>query len=157
MLTEPLGAQAHLRRRLLSRDVEDPMSGAAQVAERHPRQRALADPRRAAEQDQRPGHEPATEHAIELGDAGQQPVYSRRLDVAQRHRPRRRARYGRSGAAATSGPRLAPHRLDKGVPLAAPRTAPGPGKRHVAALLADEMRVAARHGALRLRTPPDAT
>ena len=65
---QPLGAQADLRRGLLAGDVERAPAGGGEVAERHVRQRRLADPRRAAEQHERAGHEAAAEHAVELAD-----------------------------------------------------------------------------------------
>ena len=68
------------------------MAGGGEVAERHPGQRRLADPGRAAEQDQRAGNEPAAEDAVELGDPGRAAASTaRRRDVAQRA-PARRAR-----------------------------------------------------------------
>ena len=68
------------------------MPAAGDVGQRHPGQGALADPRRAAEQDQRAGHQPAAEHAVELGDPGAQPLGALGLHVAQRHRLRAAAR-----------------------------------------------------------------
>ena len=109
---EPLGAQADLRRRLLARDVERPPAGALQVAERHRRQRRLADARRAADQHQRAGHEPAAEHAVQLADrrsAGARAATA--LTVGQRHRldraPGRRACRGRPPWRARAPPRPA--------------------------------------------------
>ena len=64
---------------------------ACEVAERHVRERRLADARRAAEQHERAGHEAAAQDAVELADPGQQPLDPRDLDVAQRDDPRRRA------------------------------------------------------------------
>ena len=46
---------------------------AGEVAERHRGQGRLADARRAAEQHQRPGHEAAAEHPVELADPGREP------------------------------------------------------------------------------------
>ena len=54
--------------------------------QRHRGERRLADARVAADQHQRARDEPAAEHAIELVDAGGQPVVARRLDVGQRLR-----------------------------------------------------------------------
>ena len=63
-----------------------------EVAERHRGDRALADPRRAAEQHQRAGDQPAAEDAVELTDPGLEPGDRRRLDLAQRHRAGRAPR-----------------------------------------------------------------
>ena len=98
---EPLGAQAHLGGRLLARDVEDRVAGGAQVAERAGGDRRLADARRAAEQDERAGHEAAAEHAVELADAGAQARDARRLDLGQ---PDGRQRLAGAGAAAAAAP-----------------------------------------------------
>ena len=89
------------------------MPGGAEVAERHPGQRRLADPGRAAEQDQRARDEAAAEDPVELGDPGAQPVDLGRRDVAQRHRPRRRAR----------PPRRRPPLAPASRPASAPRPA----------------------------------
>ena len=102
--TETLGPQPHLRRRFLTGDVEglDPRGG--EVGERHPGQRALADPGRAAEQDERARHEAARRApgrarpprcaAAPLGglDLGQ----GDRLRRRRRRSPPRRSR-GRAG------------------------------------------------------------
>ena len=86
---EALGAQPHLLRRLLARHEQH------RGAERRSRpacrrQARLADARLAAEQHERPGHEPAAEHAIELGDAGAD-ARRRRSSRPTRAAPRRRA------------------------------------------------------------------
>ena len=80
---QPLGAQADLRGRLLAGDVERAPAGQREVAQRHVRERRLADARRAAEQDERAGHEAAAEHAVELADAGRKPRHALGADVAQ--------------------------------------------------------------------------
>ena len=85
-LAEPLGPHPDLRRRLLAGHVEDGAAGCGEVTEGHRRDRALADPRRAAEQDERAGDEPAAEDAVELADAGPEPLLGAALDVAQRDR-----------------------------------------------------------------------
>ena len=77
---EPVGAELHLRRRLLTRDEQDPPVG-AQRAERHQQERRLPDPRVAADEDEARGHEPAAENAVELGDARRDPLGVGRLDV----------------------------------------------------------------------------
>jgi hypothetical protein len=68
-LAESLGSPPDLRRGLLAGDVEDLVARFGDVGKGHSRQRALADPRRAAEEDEGTRHEPASEHPVELGDA----------------------------------------------------------------------------------------
>src|ERR1700727_709113 len=87
---EPLGAQPALLGGLLAADIQRAMTRLLQMAERHVRQRRLADPRRAAEQHERSRHEPAAEHAVELTDARRHPLQWRRADLAQRPRRERR-------------------------------------------------------------------
>ena len=84
------------------------MAGGGEVAERHPGEGRLADPGRAAEQDQRAGDEAAAEHAVELGDPGAQPVDRGRRDVAQRDRRRPRAPRRRRDAPLAAALRLGP-------------------------------------------------
>ena len=90
-------------------------------------QRRLADPRRAAEQHERAGHEPAAEHAVELADPGLSRAIARGLDVGEPDglhgarpaaAPPRRA--ARAGARAL---------LDERVPLPAARALPVPLRR----------------------------
>ena len=144
-LPEPLGAEAHLRGRLLAGDVERLPARGLEVPERHPGEGRLADPGRAAEQDQRPGHEATAEHPVELSDPRQQPLGARQLDLAERRRPRRL----RPAAAAASPTPLRRRRLrrllDERVPLAAPGAAARPGERLVRALLADVGAASLRH------------
>ena len=96
---EPLGAKPDLRRGLLAGDVEDAPAVRRQVAERHPGQGRLADPRRAAEEDERARDEAAAEDAVELIDAGPEPRPVGRRDVAQRDRLARRGSGALRGAA----------------------------------------------------------
>ena len=63
---DALGAQAHLLGRLLAGH-EQHGALRADRAQHGRRQARLADARLAAEQHERPGHEPAAEHAVELG------------------------------------------------------------------------------------------
>ena len=81
---EALGAQAHLLRRLLAGH-EQHRALSADRAQHGRRQARLADARLAAEQHERPGHEAAAEHAIELGDAGADASRGARLDRRERH------------------------------------------------------------------------
>ena len=89
---QPLGAQADLRGRLLARDVQRAPPGALQVPERHRGQRRLADARRAADQHQRAGDEPAAQDAVELADRGLEADVAHGLHRRQPHRLDRAAR-----------------------------------------------------------------
>jgi hypothetical protein len=82
LVAEPLGAHSHLGGRLLPGDVEDAPPGGTEIAERHPGERALSDSRRAADQDQGAGDQPAAKHPVKLGDPGEQAIRGWRLDVA---------------------------------------------------------------------------
>jgi hypothetical protein len=136
---QPLVAQADLRRRLLARDVQRRAPGADEVAHRHAGQRRLADPGRAAQQHQRARDETAAEDAVQLADAGGQARDMTRLDVAQGHGRRCRARATRPGAATTAPTRARGRRalLDERVPLAAARALAVPAGFGVAACGAD--------------------
>ena len=67
---EPLGAQAHLRHRLLAGDIDDALAALRQRGRGLDQQRRLADARIAADQQHRAAHEAAAGDAVELGDAG---------------------------------------------------------------------------------------
>ena len=92
MRPEPLGAQLHLRGRLLARDVEHLAAGGGEVGEGGGGERGLADAGSAADQDERAGHHPAPEHAVELADAGVEPFDLRCLDLPERDRSERPTR-----------------------------------------------------------------
>ena len=62
-----VGAQPHLGGRLLAGDVEGAALVAGGLRGHLEQQRALADAGLAGEQDGRAGHQPAAEHAVELG------------------------------------------------------------------------------------------
>jgi hypothetical protein len=79
---EPVAAALHLVLGFLARGVEDRAVIAREVRRRLEQQRGLADAGLAAEQHQRPGHDAAAEHAVELVDAGREPLGVRRLDLA---------------------------------------------------------------------------
>ena len=79
-----LGAQPHLLGRLLAGHEQHRAPGADRAQHRRGQAR-LADARLAAEQHERPGHEPAAEHAIELGDARADARRGARLDGRERH------------------------------------------------------------------------
>ena len=81
---EALGAQPHLRGRLLAGDVEHAVArGAERRRAPMPVSVDLPIPG-AAEQHHRARHQAAAEHAVELVDAGAQPADRGRRDVAQR-------------------------------------------------------------------------
>ena len=67
---EPLGAQPHLRDRLLARDVDDALPAPRERRAGLHEQRRLADPGIAADQDHRAAHEAAAGDPVELGEAG---------------------------------------------------------------------------------------
>ena len=162
VVAQPLGPQPHLGGRLLAGDVEDAPPGGAEVAERHPGERALADSRRAAEQDQRARHEPAAQHPIELGDPGEQAIDGRRLHLAQRDRAgapdARRALepLRRTSRRPRPPPGRRPKRLDQGVPLAAAGAATGPGQAPRGRTPDRRSWESRRVTSLRLGTRPDA-
>ena len=77
---QPIAAALDLVLGLLARRVEHRPDLAREVRGRLQQQRGLADARLAAEQHQRPGHDAAAEHAIELVDAGREPHALRGFD-----------------------------------------------------------------------------
>ena len=91
---EPLGAELHLRDRLLAgHEQRAPL--ARDRGERAQQQRRLAYAGLAAEQDERRRHETAAEHAVELGHAGADPGGFLDLDVDEAQQ--RLWRHGGSG------------------------------------------------------------
>ena len=89
---EPLAARLDLVLGLLAGAVEHRADRLREVRRRLQQQRRLADARLAADEHQRAGHDAAAEHAIELADAGRQPLGHDRIDVGVELRPRRAAR-----------------------------------------------------------------
>ena len=139
---QPLGAQPDLRRRLLAGDVERAPPGAGEVAERHRRQGRLADPGRAAEQDERAGDQPAARARDRTRRCPWRAARRRSARTsARRHRARRRARAAASPRPAAAGARL----LDERVPRAAARALPEPARLGVAAVAADVLGVRSGH------------
>jgi hypothetical protein len=109
------------------------------VRRRLQQQRRLSDPRLAADQHERSGHDAAAQHPIELVDPRRQPADDDGVDVFVQPRPAvppasTRARARRRAPA----PRGRRHRalLDQRVPALALRTAPQPLLRLRAAFLA---------------------
>ena len=124
---EPLAAQLDLALRLLARDVEHAAVGAAEQVRHLQQQRALADPRLAADQHQRARHDPAPEHAVELVDARGDARLLGVVDRVEGLRARRRLAHElRVGTALARGRRRLLALLDEAVPLAAVGAAPEP-------------------------------
>jgi hypothetical protein len=136
---EPLGTQADLPRRLLAGDVQRAPPGALQVAERHRRERRLADAGRAADQHDRAGDDAAAEDAVELADAGREAGVALGPHVGEPDRLGRAA--GRLRAA-----RVAASLFGERVPRAAARALPVPLGGLGPAGRADEDGGGPRHG-----------
>src|SRR5581483_11802246 len=137
------GAQPDLAQRVLARHVEDLVSaGRHGLGELH-EQRRFPDPRIAADQHQRAGHDAAAQHAAELAEGQGQSLEATGGDLRQppRHADLRLADRPRS-AAAWRGL----HTLDQRVPLAALGAAAEPLQRPRAALLADVDHARLVHG-----------
>ena len=100
-LPKTLGSPPNLRGRLLARDVEDAFAAGGEIRQSHARERALADPRCAAEEHEGARHQTAAQHPIELRDSGPEPLGALGLHVAERHRLRR----ARTGGATAATPR----------------------------------------------------
>lgn len=116
---EACGAERHLRRRLLPRDVERPRPGPGAHREQ---ERRLPDAGFPADEHGAAGHEAAPERAVELSEARRPARQPFGGILGERPRRRRRARTG------ARGPRLL-----EGAPCAAPRAAAGPARRTGAA------------------------
>ena len=104
---EPLGAQPHLRHRLLAGDVDRAMARARERRGDLDQQRRLADAGIAAEQQHRAAHEAAAGDAVELGDAGRQARGLVRL-AGERLERERAALARRAGRAPAGAPVPAP-------------------------------------------------
>ena len=87
---EPLAARLDLVLRLFARAVEHRPERLREVRGCLEQQRRLADARLAADEHQRPRDDAAAEHAVELADAGRQPLGDERVDVRVQLRPRGR-------------------------------------------------------------------
>ena len=105
---EAAGPEPDLGRRFLARRVQD-ADGRVRAADEAggglEQERGLADPRFAAEQDERPGHEPAAEDAVQLADPDGQARDIGIADLGERRRGGRAAgetRPTRSGRHATA-------------------------------------------------------
>ena len=135
---QALGAELHLARRLLARDVEHRSLRASERGRELERERGLPDAGVAADQDERAGHEPAAEHTVQLADAAHPPRLRARIDLIEFER----CGDGigrRTVAGAARGGGLAPSRtFARAVPRVAVRTASKPLRTLVAALGAEE-------------------
>jgi len=144
---EPLGTELHLGDRLLTRDQQRAVR-CAHLLECGQQQGGLADAWLAADEHERRGHEAAAEHAVELGDAGRDPLRILDLDVDEPEQGLGRNRRLRLGDPADD---LLDERAEGGAARAAPEPAPGGGP----ALGAGELNGRLCHRAS-VRTAPDA-
>ena len=87
---ESLAAQFDLPFRLFAGNVKHERVVARSVYRRPEQERAFADARIAADQNERAGHDAAAEHAIELSDAGGNANVVLRFDLGERRQLRRR-------------------------------------------------------------------
>src|SRR5690606_2065990 len=100
--------------------------GPGEVVARLQQQRRLAHARIAAHQNDRPGHQPAAQHPIELAHPGGKPGVVRRIYLAEPYRLRRRLSGRRSAAGRQAAPRRGRRRLHF------PHAVPGPARRTAA-------------------------
>jgi hypothetical protein len=124
---EALGAQPHLRRRLLAREVDGAAAGAGEGGGKLQQQRRLADAGLAADQQRRARHDAAAGDAVELGEPGRDArnlVGGLGQGLELDHAPLRRPRQ--------AGARRRRHvgLLDQRIPLAAGDALAGPARRH---------------------------
>ena len=84
---EPLAARLDLVFGLLAGAVEHGPDRLGEVRRRLQQQRRLADARLAADQHEGAGHDAAAEHAVELADAGRDPLRDDGVDVGVELRP----------------------------------------------------------------------
>ena len=80
---EPVAAEPDLPGRLLAGDIEGPSGPAGEPVHRLEHQGGLADTGGAADQDQRSRDEAASQHPVELRDAGDGPLLGSPGDVAE--------------------------------------------------------------------------
>ena len=124
---EPIGPAPDLTGRLLTGDVEAGDARRCGGADELQQQGGLADARLAPDEGDRPRHEPAAEHPIDLGDARRPGVGGRVDDIGHA---------GRTGGRRRRGCVVAPDvdLLDHRVPRPAPAAAPDPRRAGPAAL-----------------------
>jgi len=145
---EPLGAQPHLRHRLLARYVDRAMARARELGRDLEQQRRFADARIAAEQQHRSAHQAAAGDTVELGDAASEP--RRVMGLARERLERELAALARR-APGLRGPRRSGGFFRDGVPLAAGVALALPAAIDGAAVLADEGELATGHEILLCR------
>ncbi|MEY3701178.1 MAG: hypothetical protein RI891_470, partial [Gemmatimonadota bacterium] len=80
---EPIRPQLHLERRFLAAHVERAMPGALEQCRNLEQDRALPDSRLAADQDHGTGDDAASEHEVELTEAGTKPLGFLAADIAE--------------------------------------------------------------------------
>ncbi len=141
---EPLGPELDLSGRLLARDVEHRAGALRQRASRLQEQGGLADPRIAADQDQRVLDQASSQHPVQLADPRRDALAAIAVDRRQGQRPapgRRHHAHPRAG-----GGRPLLDELHVAARAGAVRTGPRLGRREPA-LLAAVHRALARHHA----------
>ena len=145
---QPLGAQAHLRDRLLAGDIDRAVAGARQRGGGLDQQRRFADAGIAAHQQHRAAHEAAAGDAVEFGDAGGQARGLMRLagERLEREQAALAGFAARAGAGARRLPRPACSTRRR------PRICPASG-RGGAAVLADEAESCAWTSGIALEMP----
>ena len=141
---EPLCPEPDLRRGLLAGRVQDPVGADSRgdAGRSLEEQRRLADPRLAADEDDRPRDEAPAQHPVELGDPDGQPRPIRRPDVTQSRRGDGAADAGADREARRFG-LGSDDRLDEAIPGRAGPALTLPAEEGLAARLADVARLAA--------------
>ena len=134
--------------RLLTGHEQRAATAARDRAERREQERGLPDARLTADEDERCGHEPATQHTVELGDAGRDALGFVGRDVPDRH--------GLCGPRGAGLRRRAVELLDERPEGAAARALPEPTTRCRAALRARELNGDLRHGSASVGRRSDA-
>ena len=151
---QPLGAQPHLRHRLLARDIDRAMAGAGERGGGLDQQRRLADAGIAADQQRRAAHEAAADDAVELGHAGGRAAAPRAL-----RRRAARARTAGPCAAGRPGPRGRAAAFSSAIVFHSPQASHLPCQRPIgrAAVLADEGLSLLGHAAIEGRAAAKST
>ena len=131
---EAIGAQPHLRHRLLAGNIDGAPAGPRQRRAGLDQQGRFADAGFAAHQQDRARHESATRDTVDLAEAGDDARHVGGRALQRLEGEDAAARSGAAGAAAGPGRDL----LDDRVPFAAGIAAALPAVRDRAAVLADE-------------------
>ena len=119
---EPVGAQPHLRGRLLGAHEQATRAVGRHRAERLQHERALAHARLAADERERARDEPAAEHPVELGHVGGAPGRAERIDIGQRDGLRCSAAAAARHPGRAARPRATPTRRTAGTARATSAT-----------------------------------